>query len=124
MLRILTIRMNHIQRIIFLKNYILMMMLMYDIKKNCWFFCLKDLTTAQTLLLAYQSLGVVYGDIGTSPLYTFPSITLSNPQELDLLGVLSLIYWTLTVMALLKYVLIVLRADDHGEGDKHLNTYI
>lgn len=70
----------------------------------------------QTLLLSYQALGVVYGDIGTSPLYVFSSITLSNPEEKDILGILSLIFWTLTMIGLIKYVMIVLHADDHGEG--------
>ncbi|KAK8944132.1 Potassium transporter 26 [Platanthera zijinensis] len=70
----------------------------------------------QTLLVGYQSLGVVYGDIGTSPLYVFSSITLQEPGERDILGILSLILWTLTTMGLIKYVLIVLHADDHGEG--------
>lgn len=70
----------------------------------------------QTLLLGYQSLGVVYGDLGTSPLYVFSSITLSNPGEEDILGIMSLIFWTLTAMSLIKYVMIVLHADDHGEG--------
>ncbi|KAK1259170.1 Potassium transporter 26 [Acorus gramineus] len=72
--------------------------------------------TMQTLLLAYQSLGVVYGDLGTSPLYVFSSISISNPQEEDILGILSLIFWTLTSIALIKYVFIVLHADDNGEG--------
>ncbi|PKA58344.1 Potassium transporter 26 [Apostasia shenzhenica] len=75
-----------------------------------------DLTLVQTLLLGYQSLGVVYGDIGTSPLYVFSSISLSEPGEKDILGILSLIFWTLTLMGLIKYVFIVLHADDHGEG--------
>nr|XP_010906450.1 potassium transporter 26 [Elaeis guineensis] len=75
-----------------------------------------NFTWMQTLLLSYQSLGVVYGDIGTSPLYVFSSITLPNPEEKDVLGILSLIFWTLTMMGLIKYVLIVLHADDHGEG--------
>lgn len=70
----------------------------------------------ETLLLAYQTLGIVYGDIGTSPLYVFSSIGLENPQEKEILGCLSLIFWTLTMIALVKYVMIVLRADDHGEG--------
>uniref|UniRef100_A0A6V7QRB4 Potassium transporter n=1 Tax=Ananas comosus var. bracteatus TaxID=296719 RepID=A0A6V7QRB4_ANACO len=69
-----------------------------------------------TLLLGYQSLGVVYGDLGTSPLYVFSSVTLSNPGEEDILGIMSLIFWTLTAMSLIKYVMIVLHADDHGEG--------
>ncbi|GLJ23161.1 hypothetical protein SUGI_0437320 [Cryptomeria japonica] len=69
-----------------------------------------------TLLLAYQTLGVVYGDLGTSPLYTFSSINIQNPEERDLLGILSMVFWTLTMIALVKYVFIVIRADDHGEG--------
>ncbi|CAO1947153.1 unnamed protein product [Urochloa humidicola] len=73
-------------------------------------------TKWQTMLLAYQSLGIVYGDLGTSPLYVFSSLALPGAGEADLLGVLSLILWTLTAMCLVKYVLVVLRADDHGEG--------
>ncbi|KAH9303016.1 hypothetical protein KI387_014599, partial [Taxus chinensis] len=69
-----------------------------------------------TLLLAYQTLGVVYGDLGTSPLYTFSSISIQNPEEKDLLGILSMVFWTLTMIALIKYVFIVITADDHGEG--------
>ncbi|TVU05211.1 hypothetical protein EJB05_48365 [Eragrostis curvula] len=75
-----------------------------------------EFTKWQVLLLSYQSLGVVYGDIGTSPLYTFSSFTLTNPGEEDFLGILSLILWTLTLISLVKYVLVVLDADDHGEG--------
>lgn len=71
----------------------------------------------ETLLLAYQTLGIVYGDLGTSPLYVFSSIGLENPQEKDILGCLSLIFWTLTMIAMVKYVMIVLRANDHGEGN-------
>ncbi len=66
--------------------------------------------------LAYQSVGVIYGDIGTSPLYVYSSTFSSNPSYDDLLGALSLIIWTLTLMVSIKYVLIVLRADDEGEG--------
>ncbi|KQJ86211.1 potassium transporter 6 [Brachypodium distachyon] len=74
-------------------------------------------TAWQTVVLSFQSLGIVYGDLGTSPLYVFSSISLpAPPDEADLLGILSLILWTLTLMSLVKYVLIVLRADDHGEG--------
>jgi KUP system potassium uptake protein len=64
----------------------------------------------------YQSIGVVYGDIGTSPLYVYSSTFTSNPSHEDLLGVLSLIIWTLTLMVSAKYVLIVLSADDRGGG--------
>ncbi|KAL8911539.1 MAG: hypothetical protein Q9171_003303 [Xanthocarpia ochracea] len=66
--------------------------------------------------LAYQSIGVIYGDIGTSPLYVYSSTFTSDPSYDDLLGALSLIIWTVTLMVSIKYVLIVLRADDEGEG--------
>jgi hypothetical protein len=74
-----------------------------------------------TLLLAYQSLGVVYGDVATSPLYVYKSafaggdIQHSASNE-EIYGVLSFVFWTLTLITLLKYVFIVLRADDGGEG--------
>jgi KUP system potassium uptake protein len=64
----------------------------------------------------FQSIGVVYGDIGTSPLYVYSSTFTSDPSHEDLLGVLSLIIWTLTLMVSTKYVLIVLSADDRGGG--------
>ncbi|MCD7447129.1 Potassium transporter 6 [Datura stramonium] len=72
------------------------------------------------LTLAYQSLGVVYGDLSTSPLYVYKStfaedITHSESNE-EIYGVLSFIFWTLTLVPLLKYVFIVLKADDNGEG--------
>ncbi|KAL8849107.1 MAG: hypothetical protein Q9221_005876 [Calogaya cf. arnoldii] len=66
--------------------------------------------------LAYQSIGVIYGDIGTSPLYVYSSTFTSEPSYDDLLGALSLIIWSVTLMVSVKYVLIVLRADDEGEG--------
>jgi len=66
--------------------------------------------------LAYQSIGVIYGDIGTSPLYVYSSTFSSEPSHDDLLGALSIIIWSLTLMVSIKYVLIVLRADDEGEG--------
>ncbi|XP_020264487.1 potassium transporter 6-like [Asparagus officinalis] len=72
------------------------------------------------LSLAYQSLGVVYGDLSTSPLYVYKStfaedIRHSEGNE-EIFGVLSFVFWTLTLVPLLKYVFIVLRADDNGEG--------
>nr|WLT68085.1 potassium transporter 6 [Ipomoea batatas] len=72
------------------------------------------------LTLAYQSLGVVYGDLSTSPLYVYKStfaedIKHSETNE-EIYGVLSFIFWTLTLVPLLKYVFIVLKADDNGEG--------
>ncbi|KAL2253573.1 UNVERIFIED_CONTAM: Potassium transporter 6, partial [Sesamum indicum] len=72
------------------------------------------------LTLAYQSLGVVYGDLSTSPLYVYKNtfaedIDHSETNE-EIFGVLSFVFWTLTLVPLLKYVFIVLRADDNGEG--------
>jgi len=66
--------------------------------------------------LAYQSTGVIYGDIGTSPLYVYSSTFSSQPSWDDLVGALSIIIWSLTLMVTLKYVFIVLSADDDGEG--------
>ncbi|MCJ1319236.1 hypothetical protein MMC15_004571 [Xylographa vitiligo] len=68
------------------------------------------------LWLAYQATGVIYGDIGTSPLYVYSSTFADEPSYDDLLGALSLIIWTLTLIVSVKYVFIVLRADDEGEG--------
>jgi len=71
--------------------------------------------------LALGSIGVVYGDIGTSPLYAFrEAVTAaaeSGPVTRDVvLGVLSLILWALIVVVTIKYVLVLLRADNNGEG--------
>lgn len=66
--------------------------------------------------LTYQSIGVIYGDIGTSPLYVYSSTFSSEPSYDDLVEVLSVIIWTLTIMVTVKYILIVLRADNEGEG--------
>lgn len=69
------------------------------------------------LRLAYQSLGVVYGDLGTSPLYVFYNIFPNGVKdEEEVLGALSLIIYSLTLVPLLKYVFIVLRANDNGQG--------
>ncbi|MBM4312844.1 MAG: KUP/HAK/KT family potassium transporter [Deltaproteobacteria bacterium] len=72
------------------------------------------------LALGISALGVVYGDIGTSPLYALKETFFGghplarNPE--NVLGVLSLIFWTLLLIVGIKYVLLVLRADFHGEG--------
>jgi KUP system potassium uptake protein len=66
--------------------------------------------------LAYQSTGVIYGDIGTSPLYVYSSTFSSQPSWDDLVGALSIIIWSLTLIVTLKYCFIVLGADDDGEG--------
>ena len=73
------------------------------------------------LALAIGSMGVVYGDIGTSPLYAFrvavKAAVGDGPVTANVvLGVLSLILWALTITVTIKYVLILLRADNHGEG--------
>lgn len=69
------------------------------------------------LQLAFQSIGIVYGDIGTSPLYVYAStFTKGINHNDDILGVLSLIFYTLTLIPLIKYVLIVLQANDNGDG--------
>jgi KUP system potassium uptake protein len=71
------------------------------------------LTAAGVLI----SLGIIYGDIGTSPLYVFKSIVGNNIISPTLiLGGLSCIFWTLTLQTTLKYVLITLNADNKGEG--------
>ncbi|KAL4368054.1 hypothetical protein GQ457_05G002310 [Hibiscus cannabinus] len=69
------------------------------------------------LQLAFQSVGVIYGDIGTSPLYVYAStFTGGIKHHDDILGVLSLIFYTITLIPLTKYVFIVLKANDNGEG--------
>ncbi|KAK7828155.1 potassium transporter 5 [Quercus suber] len=69
------------------------------------------------LHLAFQSIGIVYGDIGTSPLYVFDStFTKGINHNDDILGVLSMIFYTLTLIPLVKYVFVVLRANDNGDG--------
>lgn len=65
------------------------------------------------------TLGIVFGDLGTSPLYTMRAIVTGGRQninELLILGGLSCIFWTLTLSTTIKYVLITLRADNNGEG--------
>ncbi|MEJ7139247.1 potassium transporter Kup [Comamonadaceae bacterium SL12-8] len=69
--------------------------------------------------LTLAALGVVYGDIGTSPLYAVKEVFLLGHVPIDhdsIMGVLSLMFWALTLVVSLKYVLLVLRADNHGEG--------
>ncbi len=65
-------------------------------------------------------LGVVYGDIGTSPLYAFKtSLQLFHDlpiTQVEIMGILSLIFWSLVLIVTVKYVLLVMRADNHGEG--------
>jgi KUP system potassium uptake protein len=70
--------------------------------------------------LSLGALGVVYGDIGTSPLYAFKE-SFSGPSGLaptaaNVLGILSLFFWALTLIVVVKYIGFVMRADNHGEG--------
>ncbi|KAG5024313.1 hypothetical protein AAZX31_08G019500 [Glycine max] len=72
------------------------------------------------LFLAYQSLGFMFGDLTLSPLYVYQSIfsgRLKKVQNEDaIFGAFSLIFWTLSIISLLKYAIIMLSADDNGEG--------
>ncbi|QKC83170.1 potassium transporter Kup [Mesorhizobium sp. NZP2077] len=72
-----------------------------------------------TKVLMLGALGVVYGDIGTSPIYAFREALHASPgidARVHVLGVLSLIVWALTIIVTIKYVAFVLRADNKGEG--------
>jgi K+ transporter len=76
----------------------------------------KTKLTAAGLII---TLGIVYGDIGTSPLYVMKAIIMgaNGAPDLDfILGAISCIIWTLTMQTTIKYVLITLRADNNGEG--------
>jgi KUP system potassium uptake protein len=69
--------------------------------------------------LTLAAIGVVYGDIGTSPLYALKEVFAHGHVRLteeNIYGVLSLVFWTLTVVVSIKYVVLILRADNHGEG--------
>jgi KUP system potassium uptake protein len=75
--------------------------------------------TTNLPLLIIGALGVVFGDIGTSPLYAFREALHASggaPSEREVLGLLSLIVWALTIVVTVKYVIFVLRADNKGEG--------
>lgn len=73
-----------------------------------------DKVTAGSLVVA---LGIIYGDIGTSPLYTFKAIIGNRPiEETIVLGGISCIFWTLLIQTTIKYVWLTLKADNQGEG--------
>ncbi|XP_004293774.1 PREDICTED: potassium transporter 10-like isoform X3 [Fragaria vesca subsp. vesca] len=77
----------------------------------------KKYSSTMLLQLAFQSLGVVYGDLGTSPLYVFDNAFPDGiVDKEDVVGALSVIIWSLTFVPLLKYVFIVCRANDNGQG--------
>ncbi|KAL9371284.1 hypothetical protein Peur_036424 [Populus x canadensis] len=80
----------------------------------------KKASCMSVITLAYQSLGVVYGDLSTSPLYVYKTtfsgkLSLHEDDE-EIYGVLSFIFWTFTLIALVKYIFFVMSADDNGEG--------
>ena len=70
--------------------------------------------------LAIGAIGVVFGDIGTSPLYALKESFIGHhPLTVDpahIFGVLSLIFWTMMLIVTIKYVFVILHADNHGEG--------
>jgi KUP system potassium uptake protein len=74
-------------------------------------------TNRATIAGLIIALGIIYGDIGTSPLYVFTAIinerTITEPL---IIGCLSCIIWTITLQTTVKYVILVLRADNRGEG--------
>ncbi|XP_031098463.1 potassium transporter 5-like isoform X2 [Ipomoea triloba] len=70
----------------------------------------------RTLHLAFQCIGVIFGDIGTSPLYVYASTFTKINNKNDILGVLSLVIYTIILVPLLKYVCIILWANDNGDG--------
>jgi KUP system potassium uptake protein len=78
------------------------------------------LTRKELAPLVLGALGVVYGDIGTSPLYTlkecFGPLSGLKPGAAEVLGILSLIFWALILVVTVKYVTFMLRADNRGEG--------
>ena len=79
-----------------------------------------DLASKRMAGLMVGAIGVVYGDIGTSPLYAFQTaFNGAHPMPVDtphIFGVLSLMFWTMTIIVSLKYALLVLRAENKGEG--------
>ncbi|MGH6783165.1 MAG: KUP/HAK/KT family potassium transporter, partial [Sphingomicrobium sp.] len=70
--------------------------------------------------LAIGAVGIVFGDIGTSPIYAFRETFAGHhtlvPDQLHIFGVLSLIFWSMMIIVTLKYVTIIMRADNKGEG--------
>src|SRR5687768_841539 len=82
-----------------------------------------DSNTSKTRVytLALAALGVVFGDIGTSPLYTIREIFAGAHHPLSLtkdnvFGILSLVFWSLIMIVCVKYLAFILRADNRGEG--------
>ncbi|MCW8398976.1 KUP/HAK/KT family potassium transporter [Legionella sp. PATHC038] len=79
----------------------------------------KSVSNSSLALLSFSALGIVFGDIGTSPLYTFKTVLTLMGGTLDtnaILGSLSLIVWTLIMVTTIKYVYFAMRIDNDGEG--------
>ena len=79
----------------------------------------RSVLTSSVPVLSLSALGVVFGDIGTSPLYTLKTVlalTNGNPSFATILGSLSLIIWTLIIVTTIKYVSVAMRIDNDGEG--------
>ncbi|XP_051144650.1 potassium transporter 7-like [Andrographis paniculata] len=81
-------------------------------------FASQDISLGRRIMLGFQILAVVFGDVGTSPLYTFSVMFSKAPanRKEDILGATSLVLYTLILIPLMKYVFIVLWANDDGEG--------
>ena len=76
-------------------------------------------TKSSLAALTLSAIGVVYGDIGTSVLYAMKEVFGSGHVPFtpeNIYGILSIFFWTLTVIVSIKYVVLILRADNHGEG--------
>jgi KUP system potassium uptake protein len=80
----------------------------------------RDLTPCKDLplflALTLRSLGIIFGDIGTSPLYVVSTIFTDEPTEIQLIGALSLVIWSLIIFVTIKYGIFILMADNNGEG--------
>ena len=68
------------------------------------------------IMLSFAALGVVYGDLSTSPLYALSAMFTAPPSPTEVSDALSLFFWALTLLPLIKYCGFVMNADDHGEG--------
>src|SRR5215210_1522311 len=81
---------------------------------------LHEPTGRRLAILTLTALGVVYGDIGTSPLYTmkeaFGATHGLTPSVVNVYGILSLVFWSIMLVVVLKYLIFILRADNRGEG--------
>jgi KUP system potassium uptake protein len=85
-----------------------------------WNFMMSNEHHQGRMAITLAALGVVYGDLGTSPLYalkeSFAGHIGLQPAPAEILSIISLFFWTIMIVVSFKYVLLVLRADDKGEG--------